>query len=379
MPDKLVFMHRKKDFILKVCKNTFILDGKAVNPESDYIFADTVNDEAVEFDNSSLEDIVTLMEDRGDYCMAGIKDGKSFGLTDMFGSRPIFFSADNATLTNRVALLNEGESINILPGSTIATCDKGKFAVNQFVRRPEFQGGLGDALKLSVSERVSKNDKVAVSFSGGLDSSLIAYLAKPKAKIALFTLVTEDERDDMAEKSSELLDIELHYVSADENIIKETYKASSSSILWKSPMDYALGLGFQLVAKKASEEGYSLLMAGQGADELFGGYSKYMRMENSSLSIALKNDAERLYIGAARDAEAIRDGGCTPSFPFMDERVGILAERLPLTMKVRNGQRKVALRKSAQQLGLPEKIFDAPKKAFQYSSGMQKLVEKVFF
>ena len=379
MPDKLVFMHRKKDFILKVCKNTFILDGKAVNPESDYIFADTVKDEIVEFDNLSLENIVTFMEDRGDYCIAGINEGKSFGLTDMFGSRPIFFSADNAIVTNRVALLKEESSINILPGSAIVTCQAGRLVVSQFAKRPEFKAGLEEALKLSVSERVSKNDRVAVSFSGGLDSSLIAYLAKLKAKIALFTLVVEEGRDEMAEKSSELLDIELHYVSANEKIIKETYNASSSYILWRSPMDYALGLGFQLVAKKASEEGYSLLMAGQGADELFGGYSKYTKMENSTLLMALKNDVERMYIGAARDAEAIRDGGCNPSFPFMDERVGIVAERLPITMKVRNGQRKFALRKCAQQLGLPEKIFNAPKKAFQYSSGMQKLVKKVFF
>ena len=42
------------------------------------------------------------------------------------------------------------------------------------------------------------------------------------------------------------------------------------------PIKASVGLPFYWVAEKASEEKFHVMLAGQGADELFGGYQRYV-------------------------------------------------------------------------------------------------------
>ncbi|MEM0117180.1 MAG: asparagine synthase-related protein [Conexivisphaerales archaeon] len=375
-------------FLLNLCDGKGEVDGKGVDAKAEPLvfWADSVKRKVLSLKRLDFFHIASMMTDMGDYCVAGFEGGKGFALTDKLGSRPVFFLENGMAVSNRVALLGKygPDRIKFLPGSSLIVCGMEGVEVKKIDTEeslPEYS--LEEALELSVKERVQESRKVAVAFSGGLDSSLIAFLAKKMTEVALFTLkVGEGEgKDELAERSSQLLDAELHYVQADEQLLMQSFKSSTSSVLWKSVMDYSIALGFQIVAQKAREEGYTFLLAGQGADELFGGYRKYLVREKDEKSLLslLSKDVAMLYVGAARDAEAIRDGGCIPSFPYMDERVALLAENLPLSMKVRNGIGKSALRISAMKLGLAESICSVPKKAFQYSSGMQKLVMKVFF
>jgi len=56
-----------------------------------------------------------------------------------------------------------------------------------------------------------------------------------------------------------------------------------------------------------------------------------------------------------------------------------LASRIPLAFKIREGVRKEILRRAALELGVPRELAVAPKKAAQYSSGVQKLVAALGF
>jgi asparagine synthase (glutamine-hydrolysing) len=47
---------------------------------------------------------------------------------------------------------------------------------------------------------------------------------------------------------------------------------------------------------------------------------------------------------------------------------------IPVSFKIRDGERKAVLRRAAGLLGVPEELSNAPKKAAQYSSGIQKIL-----
>jgi asparagine synthase (glutamine-hydrolysing) len=79
--------------------------------------------------------------------------------------------------------------------------------------------------------------------------------------------------------------------------------------------------------------------------------------------------------GFLRD-EAACSAWCEVRFPYADERVASLAAGLPLDYKIREGERKAVLRAAALELGLPDELAAAPKKAAQFSSGAAKLLRR---
>ena len=143
-------------------------------------------------------------------------------------------------------------------------------------------------------------------------------------------------------------------------------------------MDRSLWCLYSEVSRSAARTGARVILLGQLADELFGGYSKY--------SLALKDRGEEYarsmmegdyqeYAGRGR----VRDvGACErwaePRFPYEDGSILALARSIPMSFKVAVDTRKAVLRRAAVILGVPEGVAGAPKKAAQYSSGIQKLV-----
>jgi asparagine synthase (glutamine-hydrolysing) len=58
----------------------------------------------------------------------------------------------------------------------------------------------------------------------------------------------------------------------------------------------------------------------------------------------------------------------------------MLGLSIPDSLKIRSpedGLRKLILRKASADLGLPKKIAEAPKKAIQYSTGIDKCIKKL--
>jgi len=83
-------------------------------------------------------------------------------------------------------------------------------------------------------------------------------------------------------------------------------------------------------------------------------------------------------VAAAADRAFVRDElACARfvevRFPFADQDVAGFARSLPLSHKIRGGERKAVLRMAATRLGLPDELVMAPKKAAQYSTGLSKL------
>ncbi|MBO8174413.1 MAG: asparagine synthase (glutamine-hydrolyzing) [Thermococcus sp.] len=318
----------------------------------------------------------------GDYAVA-FSDGKEIYLfRDPIGIRPLYYSPNGFFASEKKVLWSIGEEpIPVNPGEAIRI-SKGKVERFKLFNIFDLKGyffpyerakqSLIKSLEYSVKIRAGK--KVGVLFSGGLDSSLLALLSSKYADVTLYTAGAEGSQDvEWARKVSEILGLKLKEYIFDINDVEEIIPKVVFAIEEPNPMNLAIGIPLYFATKLARENKYRLLLSGQGADELFGGYFKYLEnpklMEKDLVELGEKN--------LARDDKIAMINGVEGRFPFLDLNVVRTALRTPIEFKIRNGIRKAILREIALELGLPKEVAYREKKACQYGTNSQKLLQKI--
>jgi len=117
---------------------------------------------------------------------------------------------------------------------------------------------------------------IGLFLSGGLDSSLIAYLAKPKHVFFCHYKLGENfDELQYAQLVAKDIGAELHVIEPVSSDFQKFYK----KIIWHldQPIATASTLSSFLLAKEASQF-VKVVLNGEGADELFGGYIRYLFM-----------------------------------------------------------------------------------------------------
>lgn len=228
-----------------------------------------------------------------------------------------------------------------------------------------------------------KGQSCGLLFSGGVDSSLTAKLAiLCGLKPTLLSLKTEKAKDvEHIKKTAKLLNLPLVFVNVDSKKIKEDLSKIKNILqelkIEQNLMQLSLGLSMYFLAEKAKKLGFKICFCGQGADELFAGYHKFQDLRTKELKRKVKIELERL-----RRVDKVRDEGIFKKFgvrlfsPFLDEKVVKFSLDLPVKLLKNEKENKIIVRRLARKLGLPSFVYQKPKKALQYSSGIQKLVKK---
>jgi asparagine synthase (glutamine-hydrolysing) len=223
-----------------------------------------------------------------------------------------------------------------------------------------------------------RGSEIAIMFSGGLDSSLLAYLADNHAEypdITLYTVGTRMSHDIIsAEKAAKILSLRLMPLEITIQDILSSIPDLAKLIDTDHPVKISYELPLYWGLSHIRED---FIMYGQGADELFGGYARYLKMENNDLEIALKKDTDTLLSqGLVMEQNIARHFGKDLHAPYLDEDVVNAALQIPLEFKVREGERKIILKSLAAELGLPSELVNREKKAAQYGSGIIKELRK---
>ncbi|MDR0318620.1 MAG: asparagine synthetase B [Nitrososphaerota archaeon] len=342
-----------------------------------------------------------IEETEGDYLAFILKDEELNVVRDSFGAQPLYYGENKelvAFASSRKVLWQLGivETRSFPPGNLCLLTRSGlQFKpIKTFNYVEPIQISMDDAvwklqklLEESVEARIAGFEKMSVAFSGGLDSSLIAYIAnKCGVKVDLIYVSLENELEtenafDAAEKLGLPMQAHLFKETDVENVLPKIVDLIEEA----NPVKAAIGVPVYWVAQKAREAGHRVLLAGQGADELFGGYqryvSEYCNYGAEKVQQMMFNDVRNIHENnLERDKKICLSLDVELRLPFISFDLVEFALGLSVDLKFEQKQdslRKLILRKVALNMGLPESIVDKPKKAVQYSTGINNAIKRI--
>ena len=241
---------------------------------------------------------------------------------------------------------------------------------------------------VAASTEAVDTDGLAVAFSGGVDSAILAARLDAPLYVAGFP----DSHDvEAARSAAAAVDRELTVVELTHEDLERAVPDLAHAIGRTNAMDVQIALPLYLVAERVAADGYDRLAVGQGADELFGGYAKVAkapddpRVDAGTVRGARREVLTTLPDQLERDVLALRAAGVEPVAPLLDDRVVEAALPLPGHLLVADpgpdedrgdAERKVALRRAAEEW-LPAKIADRDKKAVQYGSLVARELDRL--
>jgi asparagine synthase (glutamine-hydrolysing) len=336
----------------------------------------------------------------GDYAFAVVRDDTIVVGRDAMGACPLYFGESEnlcAVASERKALWTIGISETAsLPPGTVAILDETGYQLKtaKTLSKPPTQELAMNAaverlerkVRQSVKERVTDAREVAVAFSGGIDSSVVAFLANQcsvDVHLIYVTLNRQREEFHFAKQAAGALGLPFHPVTYS----LEDLQDALPRVLWliedPNPVTTSIAVPIYWAAEQSAKLGLRVMLSGHGGDELFGGYHRYLADYSQrgleALQTRLHDDVASAYsANFERDNKACAFHKVELRMPFADWDVVQLGLSLPPSLKIASPNdvlRKRVLRQTAQRLGIPKFIAEKPKKAIQYSTGVNRAIK----
>ncbi|HYA54864.1 MAG TPA: asparagine synthase-related protein [Thermoplasmata archaeon] len=231
------------------------------------------------------------------------------------------------------------------------------------------------ALELALQPLRLGNTELGILYSGGVDSSLLAWELRHRPHLTLLTLGSEASTDLRAGRlGAEALGLPWKGLPLDERVVSIFEGRFSSGLAGASPVSKAVLLALGVAIDECPVRS---LVCGQGADELFFGYAHYRGLTTTEAAQRSNDDLRRLlehdWPWTQRVAERL---GKTIVAPYLAREFQEAAQRVPLEARLPDEAPKAYFREWARSRGLPESLAARPKKALQYGSGMERLLRR---
>jgi asparagine synthase (glutamine-hydrolysing) len=344
----------------------------------------------------------------GDYAFA-VYDGENFAaVRDIVGVKPLYFGEDKdknifAFASERKAIWEIGikkvETLKpdsmIYNGKILKLKDNLEKRVNLevsknqkplYLSRNKFKEQLKNNLIKSVEKRVRDLKEVGILFSAGIDSTILAKISDDLGiKTTLYCVGHENSIDiKFAKKTAQKMNLPLKTRIIDLDDVRNYLIPVLDAIDEFNVMKIGVGMPAYIASEMAHEDGLKVMLSGQGADELFAGYNRYLGFYNEKGELTqedLKKDILNLYhVNLQRDDAVTMANSIELRVPYLDLDIINTAMNIPMKYKI-NGKkdklRKCILREVGAELGIPLNIVNRPKKAAQYGSGIHKMLKKV--
>ena len=366
-------------------------------------------------DESSYDSLLHYLERRADlegieieksldgafaFALWRVEDDEVLIARDMLGIKPLWFvHADGFAFASERKMLEAmgfPHAVPLEPRTVLRYDIKGdrlKFEHRAFFStKPELSGDVAmlrsellELIRASIRRRIPAGEKFGVLFSGGLDSTLIAYLCKDSgADFNCYTVAVEEPGMKVAEdlefarrvaaRHGFELRIKRLRIEELERYLKEVIPRIEDTDVVKA----SVALPLYVACEFAMEDGIKTVLYGLGTEELFAGYERHKRVKLEEVGeeclAGLMGAYERdLY----RDDVIANHCGISLRAPFLAPELVEFGLRIPAVLKLHKGEDKFILREIARrELGLAD-VASRKKRAIQYGSNFLKAMDKL--
>jgi asparagine synthase (glutamine-hydrolysing) len=243
------------------------------------------------------------------------------------------------------------------------------------------------ALLASMKKRTQDFDKVGIIFSGGIDSVIIAWLAKKMVpEVICYTGGIRGSNDIVyARQIAKKLNLKLRVNELTQDEVEEMIPEVINTIEDTNAGQVEVAIPVYAAVKLAHEDGINVMFSGQAADELFGGYAWYARVIEKEgyqkLRDHMTQDLLLLYKETLeREDKITMAHSIEMREPFLDIEVIRCSMGMDLKLNIKGASDilgKHVHRKLAQKLGIPKNIAYRIKEAAQHGSGMHSIFDTI--
>jgi asparagine synthase (glutamine-hydrolysing) len=214
-----------------------------------------------------------------------------------------------------------------------------------------------------------------ISLSGGLDSSIIAYFLKQRKPKTVAVIAEDFVSTDLTycQMISKEMGLPLSIYNVKTTEILEAVEETIKILKNFNDIEIRNNVVMYMAIKWAKDNGEKSIITGDGADELFAGYSFLINKQEGELEKEIKRVCSIMHFPTQKIGNAL---GVQIESPFLDDSVIELAKSIPVNLKVKNEQGKRQgkwiLRKTFEKY-IPHQIAWREKSPMQEGSGTSGL------
>ena len=244
---------------------------------------------------------------------------------------------------------------------------------------------MRQALYDAVSESISEIPRVAVAFSGGVDSSLLAKICHHlKKQVTLVTIGFSGSHDiNFSKRIASKMGMnhkvyEIDYDDFEKNLqhVREVVKCKNTSHIENC-------IAYLYICRLAKQNNLDVVLSANGCDELFCGYDRYRSAYHhggeAEIHMLMDHNIANEYALIEEIKIVTNQLDVQVRQSFLSTNFIQFAKTIPIDRKIKGADdmiRKHILRQIALEIGVPEESAMKPKKALQYGSYIHKYFQK---
>ena len=239
----------------------------------------------------------------------------------------------------------------------------------------------------AMRKRTQGLDRIGIIFSGGIDSVLVAWLAKDMVKeVICYNAGTLDSSDILfADRVAKDLELTLKVNVITKKSTQEMLPKIIYAIEDSDALQVEVALPIYSAMALARKDHVKVVFSGQGVDEIFGGYTWYPKIVASEGYSSLRNHMmEDLFLlykeTLEREDKTTMAHGIEMREPYLDKQVIKTAFDINPRLNVTGPNDKLGKqvhRTLADQLGIPKEVAYRSKDAAQHGSGIHFMIDQI--
>lgn len=290
------------------------------------------------------EDFVDHLDGMFATVVTAVDEDLVLALRDPFGIKPLYYAEDAAGRTIFCSEIRPLQSIASPPG-VVRTLAPGTLWSNGRIRRyydlprPSSPATCADELRRRLTASIIRHlpqGRCGIFLSGGLDSGILATVAREHVPLVAYSVGTEDSRDlPHARRVAEQLGIphRVRILTADDmlarlpDVIRHLEGYDRYQVLCALP--------FWFAAEMAHEDGLKVVLCGEGSDEIFAGYDHFLEFGRHDLEKSVRSSLRRLHASELQRVDRMTMAWSVEArVPFLTRDVVEYGLAVPVDLKV---------------------------------------------